>query len=107
MHSTKRIPTSRMLDIEVAAAVAPGARYIVYFAPSATGHSFVTVLTAAINDAVNKPSVLSISWGGPESVSSEQFQNDMNDLLAAASHLGITVCVASGDNGSAHFGADD
>ena len=96
-----------MLDIEVVAAVAPGARSIVYFAPSATGHSFITVLSAAIHDTKNKPSVISISWGGPENPSASQFESDMNDLLETAAHLGITVCAASGDNGSADFRADD
>ena len=96
-----------MLDIEIAAAIAPGARTIVYFAPNASGHSFITVLAAAIHDAHNKPSVISISWGGAENTSAPQFEHDMNDLLETAAHLGITVCVASGDNGSADFALDE
>jgi len=55
-----------LLDIEVAGAVAPGAQIVVYFAPNTT-NGFQDALTTAIHDATNKPSVISISWGGPES----------------------------------------
>ena len=55
-----------MLDIEVAAAVAPGANVVVYFAPN-TDQGFIDAIATAVHDSTNKPSVLSISWGGPES----------------------------------------
>src|SRR5271167_3030143 len=55
-----------MLDIEVAGAIAPGAKIVVYFAPN-TDAGFLDAITAAIHDTTNKPSVISISWGGPES----------------------------------------
>jgi kumamolisin len=55
-----------MLDIEVAGAVAPGARLVVYFAPN-TDRGFLDAITTAIHDKRNNPSVVSISWGGPES----------------------------------------
>lgn len=51
------------LDIEVAGAVAPGASLAVYFAPN-TDQGFLDALTTAIHDQANKPSVISISWGG-------------------------------------------
>ena len=53
------------LDIEVAGAIAPGANIVVYFAPN-TDPGFLDAITTAINDK-RKPSVISISWGGPES----------------------------------------
>ncbi|MGA2602225.1 MAG: protease pro-enzyme activation domain-containing protein, partial [Bryobacteraceae bacterium] len=55
-----------LLDIEVAGSVAPGAKIVVYFAPN-TDQGFQDALTTAIHDSTNKPSVISISWGGPES----------------------------------------
>lgn len=55
-----------MLDIEVVGAVAPGASMVVYFAPN-TDNGFLNAITTAIHDTVHKPSVISISWGGPES----------------------------------------
>ena len=55
-----------MLDIEVTGAVAPAANIVVYFAPN-TNAGFTNAIAAAVHDATNKPSVISISWGGPES----------------------------------------
>ena len=95
------------LDIEVAAAVAPGAQIVVYFAPSAEDQSFLDVMTAAVHDSENKPSIISLSWGGPESAATSQFQDSLDEVLQAAAHLGITVCVASGDNASADFPLND
>jgi kumamolisin len=88
-----------MLDIEVVGAVAPGVRIAVYFAPN-TDAGFLNALTSATHDEVHKPSVISISWGGPESSWSAQAMTAMDHALQAAATLGITVCVACGDNGS-------
>jgi kumamolisin len=97
-----------MLDIQVAGGVAPGAKIVVYFAPDAQGQSFLDVMTAAVHDPDHDLSVISISWGGPESPSpNNQFQVNFNQILEAAAHLQTTVCVASGDNGSADFPLDD
>ncbi len=96
-----------MLDIEVSGAVAPGAKIVVYFAPDATDQSFLGVMNAIISDTINKPSIVSISWGGPEDGATAQFRNEFDQLLQSAAHLGMTVCVAAGDNGSADLAADD
>lgn len=88
-----------MLDIEVAGAVAPGAHIVTYFAPN-TDAGFLDAITTAIHDKVNKPSVISISWGGPESSWTQQSLTAYDQAFQAAAAMGITVCVASGDNGS-------
>ncbi len=88
-----------MLDIEVAGAVAPAARIVVYFAPN-TDAGFLNAVTTAVHDEVNRPSVVSISWGGPESSWTRQAMSALDQALQAAAMLGITVCVASGDGGS-------
>jgi kumamolisin len=88
-----------MLDIEVVGAIAPGARIAVYFAPN-TDAGFLDAITSAIHDTANSPAVISISWGGPESSWTSQAMTAMDDALQAAATMGITVCVASGDNGS-------
>ncbi|MGH9626406.1 MAG: S53 family peptidase, partial [Bryobacteraceae bacterium] len=62
-----------MLDIEVAGAVAPGASVAVYFAPN-TDQGFIDAITDAVHDSVRKPSVVSISWGGPEDSWTQQSQ---------------------------------
>jgi kumamolisin len=88
-----------MLDIEVAGAVAPKSTLAVYFAPN-TDQGFYDAIAAAIHDTRYNPSVISISWGGPESSWSQQSLNEYNTLLEDATTLGVTVCVACGDNGS-------
>ena len=53
-----------------------------------------------MHDTTNKPSVISISWGGPESSWTQQSMTAFDQAFQAAAAIGITVCVASGDNGS-------
>ncbi len=55
-----------MLDIEVAAGVAPKTKIVVYFAPN-NDRGFLDAVIKAIHDTRHKPSVISISWGGAES----------------------------------------
>lgn len=88
-----------MLDIEVVGAIVPQAKIAVYFAPN-TDAGFLDAITTAVHDTTNKPSVISISWGGPESSWTSQAMMAMDDAFQAAATLGITICVASGDNGS-------
>ncbi|MGA0602496.1 S53 family peptidase [Caulobacter sp. KR2-114] len=95
-----------MLDIDVAGAMAPGAKLAVYFS-TFDEKGLIDALSAVIADTVNKPSVVSISWGWDEN---QKFQTDIlwspaaidhvNHSFLAAAHLGITVCVSTGDDGS-------
>ncbi len=88
-----------LLDIEVAGSIAPGAKIVVYFAPN-TDAGFLDAVTTATHDSVNAPSVISISWGAAESDWTQQAMTALDQAFAAAATLGITVCAASGDNGS-------
>src|SRR5262249_22287856 len=88
-----------LLDIEVAGAVAPGARIAVYFAPN-SDRGFVDAITAAVFDTVNRPSVLSISWGMAEANWTPQAIQAMDQAFQSAAAVGMTVCCASGDDGS-------
>jgi len=88
-----------MLDIEVAGAIAPSAKIVVYFAPN-TDRGFLDAITTAVHDSTNQPSVISISWGGPESQWTPQALTNFDEAFQAAAAMGVTVCVASGDNGS-------
>jgi kumamolisin len=88
-----------MLDIEVAGAVAPGATIAVYFAPN-TDAGFLDAVTTAIHDQTNNPSVVSISWGGPESTWTGQTMSSFEQLFSDAAAMGVTICIAAGDNGS-------
>ena len=88
------------LDIEIAGAIAPGAHIAVYFAPN-TDRGFLDAVTKATHDAINNPSVISISWGSAESNWTAQAMQAMDAAFQAAAAMGVTVCVAAGDNGSA------
>jgi kumamolisin len=88
-----------MLDIEVAAAVAPGANIAVYFAPN-TDQGFIDAIATAVHDTTNKPSVISISWGSAEVNWTQQSMTALDAACQSAAALGITITVAAGDNGS-------
>jgi len=88
-----------MLDIEVAGAVAPGARIVVYFAPN-TDQGFHDAIAAAVHDTVNQPSVISISWGGPEDSWTQQAQQAMLAACTDAAGVGVTITAAAGDDGA-------
>ncbi|HTD34213.1 MAG TPA: protease pro-enzyme activation domain-containing protein [Candidatus Elarobacter sp.] len=93
------------LDIDVAGSVAQQAKIAVYFAPW-TEQGWVDVVTTAIHDPVNHPSVLSISWGWPEFETygaltwSAAAIDAVHQTFAEAALLGVTVLAASGDDGS-------
>jgi kumamolisin len=87
------------LDIEVAGAVAPGAKIVVYFAPN-SDKGFLDAISTAIHDSVNNPSVISISWGASESQWTEQAMQNYHETFMSAAALGVTITAAAGDNGS-------
>jgi kumamolisin len=88
------------LDIEVAGSIAPGANIAVYFTTN-TSQGFLDALTTAIHDTNNgPPSVISVSWGSPESNWTAQSMTAFDEACQSAAALGITITVASGDNGS-------
>ena len=101
--------------MEVVGSVAPGAKMVVYFVKDGSDQQCLRGVTAAVHDRSANISVLSLSWGGPEFESGhgaqarvqKQFQDNLNDVLESAAHLGITVCVSSGDNASACLPLDD
>ena len=88
-----------MLDIEISASVAPGAKIAVYFTPN-TDQGFIDAISTAVHDTTHKPSVISISWGGPESTWTAQSITALDSACQAAAALGVTITVAAGDNGS-------
>ncbi|WP_114241637.1 protease pro-enzyme activation domain-containing protein [Dyella sp. C9] len=87
-----------MLDVEVIGALAPGATIAAYFAPN-TDQGFYEAISQAAHDATNHPSVISISWGGPEDSWSAASLAAMQSALQDAVTLGLSVTVAAGDSG--------
>ena len=90
-----------MLDVEVLAGVCPKATIPVWFSQF-TEKGWVDALDAAMHDAKYKPQVLSISWGYAEDVSAwtAAAVTQVNESLQEAALMGITICVAAGDDGS-------
>jgi kumamolisin len=83
-------------DIELCGSMAPGARLAVYFAPNTTA-GFVNAISTAARDNENRPSVLCISWGGPERVFTRTAARALNRALEAAADNGVTICSAAFD----------
>jgi kumamolisin len=91
-----------MLDLCVAGALVPGAKIFVYFTEfSAQG--WIEALHQAITDK-NSISVISISYGNseddPNSLWTLAGIKLVNQAFEAAASKGITICCASGDDGS-------
>jgi kumamolisin len=87
------------LDIEIVGAMAPAATIAVYFSTNSDA-GFIDAVNRAVHDTTNRPSVISISWGGPELSWTQQSAQAFNSVLQAAAVVGVTICVASGDSGS-------
>lgn len=84
------------LDLQILAALVPAARIVVYFAKNSIS-SLTAAVRAATSDAVNCPSVLSISWGSAEKFWSDSNRQALDDTLRQASASNITVLAACGD----------
>lgn len=87
-----------LLDIEDAGSLAPGADFVVYFAPN-TDAGFVDAVSRAAH-ADPTPVAMSISWGQSEDEWTAQARNALDAALADAAAMGVTVTVAAGDHGS-------
>jgi subtilase family serine protease len=83
------------LDVEWAHSVAPGANIMLVQAASMNGQDLMN----AVNWARYQPgvSVVSMSWGGPESSADHQWDNI---FTTPAGHTGVTFVASSGDYGA-------
>jgi kumamolisin len=84
------------LDLQILASLLPRARIVVYFAGN-TIQSLVGAINQAIFDDVNRPQVLSVSWGSAEMFWSPSARDAMQAVLADAKRLKVTVLFAAGD----------
>ncbi len=87
------------LDVEVAGSIAPAASVVVYFTAN-TDQGFLDAITTAIHDESNNINAISISWGGPEPTWTSQALQSYDQAFQDAQALGVTICVAAGDDGS-------
>ena len=100
-----------MLDLQMVGLLAPGAKIVVYFSEF-TEAGWVDVINAVVSDIVNKPSILSISYGNPETASNSTDINTRSSLwtnaaitqanlaFQIAAGKGMTIFCAAGDSGS-------
>jgi len=86
------------LDTQVAAALAPGARVVIYEGPD-DERGFLDAIRRAIFEAENPLTVLSISYGWPEMLWTRATLPLLDELFTVAALVGISVFCASGDDG--------
>jgi kumamolisin len=91
-----------MLDMCVVGAMAPGAKIFMYFTEF-TSQGWVDAVHQALTDG-NDIGVISISYGHPEDDPAQLWTpmsvKLVNEAFEAAVAKGVTICVASGDDGS-------
>jgi kumamolisin len=87
-----------MMDVQIVAGLCPGADITVYFS-TFDQQGWVDLLDKVI---AAQPVALSVSWGLPEDDPSwsASARTAIDNRLNAARLLGITTCIAAGDDGS-------
>ena len=84
------------LDLQVMAGVLAGGRIVVYFTGN-TAEALGEAIAQAVYDEIDRPQVLSISWGSPEFYWTAPRREVVSAALCDAARLGITVVAAVGD----------
>jgi kumamolisin len=87
------------IDTQIAGALAPGAKIVIYAAPD-DERGVLDAIRHALFDDEHKPTILSISFGFPEYLWTPAALAILDELFTAAALLGVTVFCASGDNGA-------
>ncbi|MCC9309871.1 S53 family peptidase [Kitasatospora sp. RB6PN24] len=99
-----------MLDLQVVGALAPGASIVVYFTEF-TEQGWVDAMNAIVTDTVNRPSIISCSYGNPEDDPGSAWTRmaiaTVDQAFAQAALRNISICCASGDDGSRDQGSDN
>ncbi len=93
------------LDLQWVGAIAPKANIVVYEANAGNTYaefaqSMIRTFQYILNDTVYHPSVISISYGDAESTFGDTAVQEWARLIAQLDAKGVTVCVASGDQGA-------
>jgi len=90
------------LDVETIGGCYPSSKLtiVLYISPNSLD-AITNVINYAVSDTL-KPTVLSISWGSAEINYTNSQLSLINSALEAAANKGITICTATGDNGSSN-----
>ena len=96
------------LDLQVAGAIAPAARLVIYFTDDSE-QGLADAVLEAVHDTTHRPDVIAISWGASEADwSSYQPALDvLNAALADSVQLGVAVTAAAGDMLATNAAGDD
>ncbi len=87
------------LDMEVVGALAPHAHQIVYEGPNTT-QGLNDTYNQIVNDKVNAPHIVSISWGLCEKYSGTAELQTLDNIFKQGAAQGITFFAAAGDSGA-------
>ena len=87
-----------MLDIEVLASILPAANITMYFENN-NNENLLDLIKNACFDTVNQPTILSMSWGGPDIDLSEMYVRAQDQAILDGTAMGITFFASSGDAG--------
>lgn len=104
-HGQSAADQEASLDLQWAGALAPGAKLLVYEASGGRDYqsfsqAMAQTLRYILDDRQHAPSVLSISYGDAEASFGDAAIKEWGDLIDQLDAAGITVCVASGDQGA-------
>jgi kumamolisin len=86
------------IDTQIVAALAPGARIVVFAAPDNERGMLDAIRTAIFDE--ERPSILSISFGFPEYLWTPAALTILEELFTVAALTGVSVFCSSGDNGA-------
>lgn len=99
-HHDDALDVELAIDVQVAAAHAPGARIVLYATPHGE-RGLLDALSRALFDSAPSPSIFTISFGYPERRWTQAALARLDELAAVAACLGVTLLAASGDSGAA------
>lgn len=90
------------LDLEVLTATAPKLQHIYVYEGGSSETGLLVSTAAALGSKGNHPDAISMSLGGCEAdlIGQIAFRDTLNEVFALADGAGISVLVASGDQGS-------
>lgn len=94
------------LDLQVASVLSPGAPMTWWSVSPFDMDGFILSYAVQVNDAADPPLVHSISWGDAESLFPPSFVERLDYELMKFALRGITVLIASGDNGISATGSE-
>jgi len=95
------------LDVETLGAACPTSSLtiILYIVPNSLDLfpsllNYMLTKNVTVNGVNYKPNLISCSWGAPEVYFPKSLLTNINKELSALNAAGITICAATGDNGS-------